>query len=66
MKEKYSDLTYEELLNKKEELHKKLMDHRFNNVLGHVDNNLEKRNLRRNIARLNTVIHEFKLGIRKA
>ena len=66
MKDKFSDLTYEELLNRKEELHKKLMGIRFDSVLGHVDNDLEKRTLRRKIARLNTIIHEFKLGIRKA
>lgn len=66
MKDKFSDLTYEELLNRKEELHKKLMSIRFDSVLGHVDNDLVKRTLRRKIARLNTIIHEFKLGIRKA
>jgi large subunit ribosomal protein L29 len=34
-------------------------------VLGHVENPLEKRTLRRNIARLKTLIHENDLGIRK-
>lgn len=66
MKDKFSDLTYEELLNKKEELHKRLMDVRFDAVLGHVDDALEKRTLRRKVSRLNTIIHEYKLGIRKA
>ena len=66
MKDRFSDLTYEELLTKKEELHNKLMDVRFDSVLGHVDNMLIKRTLRRSIARVNTIIHEFKLGIRKA
>ncbi|MBN1649450.1 MAG: 50S ribosomal protein L29 [Spirochaetales bacterium] len=66
MKDRFSDLTYEELLNKKEELHKKLMDVRFNAVLGHVDNMLQKRTIKRSIGRLNTIIHEYKLGIRKA
>jgi large subunit ribosomal protein L29 len=42
------------------------MDLRFKMVLGHVENPLEKRNLRRQIARLNTIISEFDLGIRKA
>ena len=66
MKDSFNDLTYEELLNKREELKKKHMDCRFNRVLGHVDNNIEVRTLRRNIAKLNTIIHEYSLGIRKA
>lgn len=65
MKDSFKDLTYDELLSKRTELKKKLMDHRFNKVLGHVDNSLEKRVLRRKISRLNTIIHEFGLGIRK-
>jgi len=35
-------------------------------VLGHVDNPLEKRILRRQLARLNTLIHEYDLGIRES
>ena len=35
-------------------------------VLGHVENPLQVRNVRRQIARLNTLIHEYELGIRKA
>ncbi len=66
MKDSFNDLTYPELLNKREELKKQYRDLRFNMVIGHVDNPLLKRTLRRKIARLNTIIHEYELGIRKA
>ena len=66
MKDSFNDLTYEELLNRREELKKKYMDGRFSKVLGHVESPIELRTLRRNIARLNTLIHEYALGIRKA
>ena len=64
MKNSFSDLTYDELLVKREELKTKLREHRFNKVLGHVENPVEKRNLRRAVARLNTLIHEYALGVR--
>jgi len=66
MKERYNDLTVEELVTKRDELSKKLQKIRFDMVLGHVENRMEKRNLRQSIARLNTMIHEIELGIRKA
>lgn len=65
MKDTFKDLTYEELVNKRSELKKKYLDIRFKMVLGHVENPLERRNIRRAIARLNTLIHEYALGIRK-
>jgi len=64
MKNSYNDLTLKELLTKREDLNKEYRDLRFNLVVGHVDNPLRKRVLRREIARLNTMIHEYKLGIR--
>ena len=63
---KNTNLTLEECLAKKDELKKELQDLRFNMVLGHVENPVAKRNIRRDIARLNTVIHQFELGIKKA
>jgi large subunit ribosomal protein L29 len=57
MRDSFKDLTFEELLAKREELKQKYRDLRFNMVVGHVDNPLEKRNLRRKIARLNTLIY---------
>jgi large subunit ribosomal protein L29 len=57
MKDSFKDLTFEELLAKREDLKKKYRDIRFNKVVGHVDNPLEQRTLRRKIARLNTLIY---------
>lgn len=65
MKDNFKDLTYEELHSKLDELKKKHMDIRFNSVLGHVDNPVLKRSLRRKIARLKTLIHEKDLGTSK-
>ena len=56
MKNSFKDLKYQELLTKRRELKQKYFDLRFKMVTGHVDNPLEKRVLRRSIARLNTLI----------
>jgi large subunit ribosomal protein L29 len=56
MKNSFKDLKTEELLAKREDLKKKYFDLRFQMVVGHVENPLEKRNLRRQIARLETLI----------
>ena len=66
MKDSFNDLTYQELLTKREELKKQFRELRFDLVLRHVDNPLQKRTLRRQIARLNTIIHEYETGIRQA
>lgn len=66
MKDSFKDLTYKELITKREELTKQFRDIRFNTVVGHIDNPLQKRELRRKIARLNTLIHEYDIGIRKS
>lgn len=66
MKETFNDLTLDELQIKKVELAKRMHDIRFEMVLGHLENPLEKRKVRRNIARINTLIHEYTLGNRKA
>ncbi len=65
MKNSFNELSYQELLAKREELRKGYRDLRFNMVLSHVDNPLQKRVLRRRLARVNTIIHEYDLGIRK-
>lgn len=65
MKDSINDLTYDELLAKKEELSRKLLDLRISKVMGHVENPLQLRFIRRTIARLNTIIHEYALKIRK-
>jgi large subunit ribosomal protein L29 len=56
MKNSFKDLKLEELLAKREDLKKKYFDLRFHMVVGHVENPLEKRNLRRQIARVETLI----------
>jgi large subunit ribosomal protein L29 len=65
MRDSFKEFSYKELVTKREELVKKYRDVRFNVIVGHVDNTLEERILRRKIARLNTLIHEFAIGIRK-
>ena len=65
MKDSFKDLTPEELRVKREEL-KKAYDEVCNNaIIGHVDNPLARRTLRRKLARVTTVLHEHELGIRK-
>jgi large subunit ribosomal protein L29 len=56
MKNSFKELKYEELLAKRSELRKKYLDVRFKSVVGHLENPLEKRTLRRQIARLETLI----------
>jgi large subunit ribosomal protein L29 len=65
MRDSYNDLTYQELLTKREDLRRQFRDLRFDMVLSHVDNPLQKRTLRRKLARINTIIHEYESGIRK-
>ena len=56
MKNSFQDLKPEELLAKREDLKKKYFDLRFQMVVGHVENPLQKRNLRRQITRIETLI----------
>ena len=55
-KKETKDLSRAELIAKRDELLRKHMDLRFQMVVGHVDNPLQKRTMRREIARLNTLI----------
>jgi len=65
VKNSFKTLTYQELKAKRDELKKKYMDLRFQMVIGHVDNPLQKRTMRRQIARLNTLIHAHDLKERR-
>ena len=56
------ELSYSELVVKRNELKKKYMDLRFQMVIGHVDNPLQKRSMRREIAALNTLIRQKELA----
>ncbi|AHH03481.1 LSU ribosomal protein L29P [Borrelia nietonii YOR] len=65
MLKKFKDLTLEDVKAKRLALRKEYMDLRFKAVVGHVENPLKRRELRRDIARLNTIVHEYAIGIRK-
>ena len=54
------ELSYAELVARRDELKQKYMDLRFKMVIAHVDNPMEKRLLRREIARFNTFIQQKK------
>ncbi|MDR2552826.1 MAG: 50S ribosomal protein L29 [Treponema sp.] len=56
MKNSFKNLSYQELKVKRDELSKKYMELRFQMVVGHVENPLQKRVMRRQIARINTLI----------
>ncbi|MGP1587207.1 MAG: 50S ribosomal protein L29 [Treponemataceae bacterium] len=62
MAKKEKELSYSELVAKRNELKKKYMDLRFQMVIGHVDNPLQKRTMRREIARMNTLIRQKELA----
>lgn len=56
------ELSYDELVAKRNDLKKKYMDIRFQAVMSHVENPMQKRTMRREIARLNTLIHQQDLA----
>lgn len=64
MKDSFKNLSKAELVAKRDELNKKYMEFRFKMVVGHVENPLQKRILRRQVARLNTLIHQYELGLK--
>ncbi|NNM66547.1 MAG: 50S ribosomal protein L29 [Spirochaetales bacterium] len=66
MKDRFKEISRAEALAKVAELKKEYLDFRFQMVLGHVENPLHKRTLRRQISRLNTIVSEFDRGVRKA
>jgi large subunit ribosomal protein L29 len=55
-------LSIAELTTKRNDLKKKYMDLRFQAIVGHVDNPMQKRTMRREIARLNTLIRQHELA----
>jgi large subunit ribosomal protein L29 len=65
MKNSFKNLTFPELKAKRDELSRKYMDFRFQLIIGHVDNPLQKRELRRQIARLNNLIRQHELEQQK-
>lgn len=61
-KKEIKAMSYAELVSKRNELSKKYMDLRFQFVIGHVDNPLQKRIMRRDIATMNTLIRQHEIA----
>ena len=61
-KPNYKDLSLAELVAKRSELKHKYMDLRFQFVVGHEENPMLKRSMRREIAALNTFIRQKELA----
>ncbi len=61
-KKNFKELSYAELVAQRDELKQKYMDLRFQMVIGHVDNPMQKRTMRRDIARLNTFIRQKEIA----
>lgn len=55
-KKNVKEMSYVELVAERNDLKQKYMDLRFQMVIGHVDNPMQKRTMRRQIATLNTLI----------
>jgi large subunit ribosomal protein L29 len=61
VKNSFKNLSPAELKVKRDEIAKKYMELRFQMVIGHVDNPLQKRVMRRQLARLNTLVRQNEL-----
>ena len=61
-KKDIKELSDNELVAQEKELKQKYMDFRFQKVNGHVDNPLEERTIRRDIARVKTFIRQKELA----
>ena len=55
-KKSVKEMSYAELVAERNDMKQKYMDLRFQMVIGHVDNPMLKRTMRREIATLNTLI----------
>jgi len=62
----FKNMTFAELKAKREDLKRKYMEFRFKTIIGHIDNPLQKRIMRRQIARLNTLIRAHEIAEQKA
>lgn len=58
------DLTIEEILQKKEEVRKEIFNLRIRQATRQIDNPLKLRELRRDFARINTIMREHESNIR--
>jgi len=59
------EMDKDELKEKKEEFYAELLNLRTQFAMKHLDNPLKIRILRRSIARINTLLREYELGIRE-
>jgi large subunit ribosomal protein L29 len=64
MKRNLAEMTKEELQELKEKLIKDYRIFRFNKMMGQLENTLKLRETRREIARINTLLKEYELGLR--
>ena len=58
-------MSKEERLKKLEELRRELIKLRYQAEMGHIDNPMKIRNIRRSIARILTIMREEELGIKR-
>ena len=65
MKRNLNEMGLEELQELKEKLHKDYRVFRFNKMMGQLENTLKIRETRRDMARVNTILREYELGLRK-
>ncbi len=65
MKANLKEMSIDELKDYKEKLVKDYRIFRFNKLMGQLENTLKIRETRREIARVNTILREYELGIRK-
>jgi large subunit ribosomal protein L29 len=63
-KQNLKEMTIDELKELREKLIKDYRIFRFNKMMGQLENTLKIRETRRNIARINTLLREYELGIR--
>ena len=61
-KKNVKEMSYAELVAERNDMKQKYMDLRFQMVIGHVDNPMQKRTMRREIATLNTLIRAKELA----
>ena len=64
-KENLNEMSIDELKELKDKYIKDYRIFRFNKIVGQLENELKVRVTRRSIARINTLLREYELGIRK-
>ena len=65
-KKELNKMSHAEKIAQRDKLRKELLNIRVDQVMSHLDNPLALRTVKRDIARLNTLIHQEEIGIAKA